>query len=75
MNGTVSISQEGPKELDPPICEKEAIPDIVCLEERSGSAKLWLCLFQGAVEEMAVSRVAITNFQEESEGCNTLFSV
>jgi len=40
VKGKVGISQEGPEELDPTISQKEAILDVVCLEERSSNAKL-----------------------------------
>jgi len=40
MKGKASISQEGLEEFDPTISKKEAIPDVVHLEERSSKAKL-----------------------------------
>jgi len=75
MKGAVRISQERPEELYPAISQEKTMPVVVHLEERSRSTKLYLCLFQGAVEEVTASRVAITDFQEESEGCSTLFPV
>jgi len=68
MKGAISISKERPKKLDPAIGQDEAILGVVCLDKRSGGTKLYLCLFQLAVEEVAVCRVAIANFQEELEG-------
>jgi len=75
MKGAVSISQEGPEELDPTIGKEEAILDVVCLEAWSGGTKLYLCLFQGVEEEVAVGRVTVSDFQEELEGYSAVFPV
>jgi len=40
MKGAVCIGMEGPKELNPSIGEEKAILGEICLEERSGCAKL-----------------------------------
>jgi len=50
MKGAVSISQEGPKKLDPAVGKEEAIPGVVSLEEGSRGTQLQLCLFQGATK-------------------------
>jgi len=42
---TQSQSQEGPKELNPTIGEKEAIPGVVCLEDGGAIPNLNCCLF------------------------------
>jgi len=40
MKVKASISQEGPEELDPTICEKKTILGVIGLEERGCKPKL-----------------------------------
>ena len=54
QEGRVGVSQEGPNELHPAVCQQEPILVKVSLEKGYGQAEFQLSLFHRALQEVAV---------------------